>query len=165
MTEWYNNDMEKTIAEILTKRGLSISTAESCTGGLLSSKLTDISGSSAFVTLNVITYANDAKNKLLGVSLETLETKGAVSEECALEMAKGLHKLTGSDICVSTTGIAGPTGGSDEKPVGLMYSAIYTPEKYQIYKILLSSDINRILMKEKFVEAVLNNIYTFLAFV
>lgn len=157
--------MEKKIAEILTERGLSISTAESCTGGLLSSKLTDVSGSSAFVTLNIVTYANEAKHKILGVSLETLNTKGAVSEECALEMAEGLYKLTGSDICVSTTGIAGPTGGSEEKPVGLMYSAIYTPEKQEVYKILLSPNLDRVTMKEKFAQAVLNNIYTFLAFV
>ena len=157
--------MEKKIAKILTERGLTISTAESCTGGLLSSKLTDVSGSSAFVTLNIVTYANEAKHKILGVSLETLNTKGAVSEECALEMAEGLYKLTGSDICVSTTGIAGPTGGSEEKPVGRMYSTIYTKDKHQVYKILLSPNIDRVTMKEKFAEAVLNNIYTFLAFV
>lgn len=157
--------MENKIAEILIRKGLTISTAESCTGGLLSSKLTDISGSSSYIKLNVVTYANEAKHKILGVTLETLEKYGAVSEECALEMAKGLYKLTGSDICVSTTGIAGPTGGSKDKPVGLMYSAIYTEQKQQIYKILLSPNIDRISMKEKFTEAVLNNIYTFLAFV
>lgn len=163
--EWYNNSMENKIAEILIRKGLTISTAESCTGGLLSSKLTDISGSSSYITLNIVTYANEAKHRLLNVSLEILEKKGAVSEECALEMAKGLHKLTGSDICVSTTGIAGPTGGSKDKPVGLMYSAIYTEQKQQVYKILLSPNIDRVIMKEKFTEAVLNNIYTFLAFV
>lgn len=157
--------MENKIAEILIRKGLTISTAESCTGGLLSSKLTDISGSSSYIKLNVVTYANEAKHKILGITLETLEKYGAVSEECALEMAKGLYKLTGSDICVSTTGIAGPTGGSKDKPVGLMYSAIYTEQKQQIYKILLSPNIDRISMKEKFTEAVLNNIYTFLAFV
>ncbi len=157
--------MEKKIGEILIQRGLTISTAESCTGGLLSSKLTDVSGSSNYIRLNVVTYANEAKHKILGVTLETLEKHGAVSEECALEMAQGLYKLTNSDICVSTTGIAGPTGGSVEKPVGLMYSAIYTPQKHQIYKILLSPNIDRIKMKEKFTQTVLNNIYSFLAFV
>lgn len=157
--------MEKKIGEILIQRGLTISTAESCTGGFLSSKLTDVSGSSNYIRLNVVTYANEAKHKILGVTLETLEKHGAVSEECALEMAQGLYKLTNSDICVSTTGIAGPTGGSVEKPVGLMYSAIYTPQKHQIYKILLSPNIDRIKMKEKFTQTVLNNIYSFLAFV
>lgn len=157
--------MEKKIAEILIQKNLTISTAESCTGGLLSSKLTDISGSSAYVTLNVVTYANEAKQRILGVSSDTLQKHGAVSEECAFEMAQGLYKLTNSDICVSTTGIAGPTGGSAEKPVGLMYSAIFTQNKHQVYKILLSPNIDRVTMKEKFAEAVLNNIYTFLAFV
>ncbi len=157
--------MENKVAQILIQKGLTISTAESCTGGLLSSKLTDVAGSSAYIRLNVVTYANDAKQKILGVSRKTLENCGAVSGECAFEMAQGLYKLTGSDICVSTTGIAGPSGGSAEKPVGLMYSAIYSQKQYKIYKILLQPDIERIVMKEKFVQAVLNNIYTFLDFV
>ena len=157
--------MEKKIGEILVQKGLTISTAESCTGGLLSSKLTDVSGSSNYIKLNLVTYANEVKHRILGVTLETLEKYGAVSEECELEMAQGLHKLTQSDICVSTTGIAGPTGGSTKKPVGLMYSAIYTPQKHQIYKILLSPNIDRVEMKEKFTEIVLNNIYSFLTFV
>ena len=121
-------NIEQQIGQILIDKKLTIATTESCTGGLLSSKLTDISGSSAFVHLNFVTYANEAKNKILGVSWDTLNKLGAVSEECAIEMAEGLHKITGSDICVSTTGIAGPTGGSKEKPAGLMYSAIHGEE-------------------------------------
>lgn len=152
----------KKIAKILTEKNLQISTTESCTGGLLSSKLTDISGSSAFISLNLVTYANEAKQQMLKVKNETLENFGAVSEQCAFEMAKGLFELTSSDICVSTTGIAGPTGGSNEKPVGLMYSTIYTKEKYKTYKILLDSSISRIKMKEKFAEEVLKNIYEFI---
>ena len=155
--------MEYKIAKILTEKGLTISTAESCTGGLLSSKLTDVSGSSAFVHLNFVTYSNDAKNKILNVKKETLEKYGAVSEECAYEMACGLYKATGADICVSTTGIAGPTGGSAEKPVGLMYSAIYTKSKFKIYKIQLDSDIERIKMKELFAREVLKNIFDFIS--
>ena len=150
------------IGRILVKKGLTIATVESCTGGLLSSKLTDISGSSAYITLNLITYANEAKVKMLGVEEAVLLTKGAVSEECAYQMAKGLHKLTNSDICISTTGIAGPTGGSIDKPVGLMYSCIYTPQKHEIYKILKPSDTPRIKMKELFTEEVLKNIKDFL---
>ena len=150
------------IGKYLTENNLTISTAESCTGGLLSSKLTDISGSSAYIKLNLVTYANEAKHKMLGVKEDILETKGAVSEECAFQMAKGLHDLTGADICVSTTGIAGPTGGTAEKPVGLMYSCIYTSEKFQIYKILKPSDTPRIRMKELFAEEVLKNILEFL---
>ena len=153
---------EEVIGQILTEKNLTISTVESCTGGLLSSKLTDVSGSSAYIRLNFITYANEAKQKMLGVEKEILDTKGAVSEECAYQMAKGLHNLTGSDICVSTTGIAGPTGGTVEKPVGLMYSCIYTPTKYKVYKILKPSDTPRVQMKELFAEDVLKNILEFI---
>lgn len=155
--------MHQKIADFLIKNGLTIATTESCTGGLLSSKLTDVSGSSAFIHLNLVTYANEAKHRLLGVKNETLENLGAVSEECALEMAEGLYKLTRADICVSTTGIAGPTGGSAEKPVGLMYSAIYTPQRQDVYKILMPPELDRVTMKQKFTEAVLENIYTFLS--
>lgn len=147
------------IGKILIERYFKISTTESCTGGLLSSKLTDISGSSAYITLNLITYANEAKEKMLGV---VINEEGVVSENCAFQMAKGLYNLTKSDICVSTTGIAGPTGGSKEKPVGLMYSTIYTPQKYQTYKIQVDSNLSRIEIKEKFVQEVLKNIYEFL---
>ena len=157
--------MEHKIAKILIQKGLTIATTESCTGGLLSSKLTDVSGSSAFIRLNFVTYSNEAKHKVLGVTFDTLDKYGAVSEECAIEMAQGLQKTTGADICVSTTGIAGPTGGTKEKPVGLMYSAIVFRDKCTVHKILLSPDIERTIMKQKFTEAVLENIYTFLHFV
>ena len=150
------------IGKILLDKNLTISTCESCTGGLLSSRLTDVSGSSAYIRLNLVTYANEAKEKMLNVSNKTLVEHGAVSEQCAYEMAKGLHLLTNSDICVSTTGIAGPTGGSLEKPVGLMYSAIYTPKDYKIYKINIDSNLSRIEIKERFAEEVLKNIYEFL---
>lgn len=150
------------IGKILIEKRLTISTTESCTGGLLSSKLTDVSGSSSYITLNLVTYANEAKQKMLRVNESTLENYGAVSEECAYEMAKGLYELTKSDICISTTGIAGPTGGSKDKPVGLMYSTIFTPNRFKNYKILIDSSTPRIEMKEKFAEKVLKNIYEFL---
>ena len=150
------------IAKILTERNLKIATVESCTGGLLSSKLTDVSGSSAFIHLNLVTYANEAKHKMLGVRNETLENFGAVSEECSYEMASGLQKLTNADICVSTTGIAGPTGGSIEKPVGLMYSTICTREKAVTFQINFHPEIARVEMKEMFVQAVLEKLYAFL---
>ncbi len=153
---------EEEIGKILLHKGLKISTTESCTGGLLSSKLTDISGSSAYITLNLVTYANEAKHNILGVKESTLENFGAVSKECAYEMAEGLYKLTNSDICVSTTGIAGPTGGSPDKPVGLMFSTIYTKDKAQTFKIVMSSQTPRIKMKELFANEVLKNIYEFI---
>ena len=153
---------EEKVAEILIEKGLKIATTESCTGGLLSSKLTDVSGSSAFIHLNFVTYSNAAKQGILGVKPETLEKYGAVSEECSFEMAHGLMKRTGADICVSTTGIAGPTGGTKDKPAGLMYSTICTKENSQTYKILLPSEIPRVEMTEGFVKKVLENLYTFL---
>ena len=153
---------EEKIGQILTERSFTISTAESCTGGLLSSKLTDVSGSSAYIKLNLVTYANEAKSKMLGVSEEILKLYGAVSEECAQAMASGLYKLTGSDICVSTTGIAGPTGGTAEKPTGLMYSSIYSSDKQRTYKILMPPETPRIKMKELFANEVLENILEFL---
>ena len=151
------------IAKILTERELTVATVESCTGGLLSSKFTDISGSSAFVHLNLVTYSNEAKHKMLGVRNETLENFGAVSEECAYEMASGLQKLTGADICISTTGIAGPTGGTIEKPVGLMYSTICTKDKAVTFQINMHPEIPRIEMKELFTQAVLEKVYKFLS--
>ena len=150
------------IAKILIERKLRIATTESCTGGLLSSKLTDVSGSSAFIHLNLVTYANEAKEKMLGVRNETLENFGAVSEECAYEMASGLMKLTDADICVSTTGIAGPTGATKEKPVGLMYSTICTKDKAITFETRFHPEIPRFEMKEMFAQAVLEKLYTFL---
>lgn len=147
------------IGKILLEKNLKISTTESCTGGLLSSRLTDISGSSAYITLNLVTYANEAKLKMLNV---VLNEDGAVSGHCAQQMAKGLYQLTRSDICVSTTGIAGPTGGTKEKPVGLMYSTIYTPNKTQTYKINVDPELSRVQIKELFVEKVLQNVYEFI---
>ena len=152
-------DYAEEIGKILIQKRWKISTTESCTGGLLSSKLTDVSGSSAYITLNLITYANEAKEKTLGV---IINENGVVSEDCAYQMAKGLYNLTNSNICVSTTGIAGPTGGSDKKPVGLMYSTIFTETKSKTYKIQVDSNLTRIEIKEKFVEEVLKNIYDFL---
>lgn len=147
------------IGKILTSKGWTISTTESCTGGLLSSKLTDISGSSAYIKLNLVTYANEAKEEMLGV---IINEEGVVSENCAYQMAKGLCNLTKSDICVSTTGIAGPTGGTETKPVGLMYSTIYTKDRFKNYKIQVDSSLTRIEIKESFVNIVLQNLYEFL---
>ena len=123
---------EEILGRLLIEKHLTIATAESCTGGLLSSKLTDISGSSDYIKLNFVTYANDAKNEILGVSWDILNSYGAVSEQCAQSMADGLQAKTNCDIALCTTGIAGPTGGTKEKPVGLVYiSAKYNGELYK----------------------------------
>ncbi len=141
---------EDELGKYLIENNLTIATAESCTGGLLSSKLTDISGSSAYTKLNFVTYANEAKHDILGVSWDILNTYGAVSEECAEAMANGLEKLTGCDIALCTTGIAGPTGGSAEKPVGLIYISVKYNGIAVIKEVKLSPNIPRVEMKEQF---------------
>ena len=157
--------LENTLVKELTERNMKISSAESCTGGMISQRITNVSGASNVFELGVCSYANRIKNKVLGVKNETLNTVGAVSEETATQMCEGIKELASSDIGVSTTGIAGPTGGSKEKPVGFMYSAIHYNNKTQVYKIQLSSDIERVEMKQKFTEEVLKNIYTLIRFV
>lgn len=113
------------VVKLLVKNGLKLSTAESCTGGLISAAITSVSGSSEIFDEGICTYANSAKVKHLGVPAEILEKYGAVSEETALAMAKGMAKQSGSDIAVSVTGVAGPTGGTPEKPVGTVYVGLY----------------------------------------
>lgn len=142
--------LEEELGQFLKEHKLTIATAESCTGGLLSSKLTDVSGSSEYVKLNFVTYANEAKHNILGVSWDILNTYGAVSEECAHAMADGLQKATGCDVALCTTGIAGPTGGTAEKPIGLIYISIKYNNIVTVKEIRLSPDIKRIQMKEEF---------------
>jgi nicotinamide-nucleotide amidase len=116
--------LEDVIAGILTERKLTIAVAESCTGGLITNRLTDVSGSSDYLERGLVTYSNKAKISLLDVPAEVIEKYGAVSEETARLMAEGIRKLAGTDLGLSSTGIAGPTGGSKEKPVGTVYIAL-----------------------------------------
>lgn len=143
------------LTNILKSQKLIIATAESCTGGLLVSRLTDISGSSEFLYESHVTYANEAKHKYLNVSNEILEKYGAVSEECAKAMAEGLQILSNCDIALCTTGIAGPTGGTKEKPVGLIYISVRYQNKTTVRKYLLPSFLPRKLMKFIFTEKAL----------
>lgn len=112
------------IVELLKKYNLTVSTAESCTGGLLSGAITAVSGSSEVFNAGIVTYSNEAKMKYLGVKEETLSNYGAVSRQTALEMSMGVKKANCSDIGVGITGIAGPTGGTAEKPVGLVFISV-----------------------------------------
>ena len=112
------SSLEGTVVRLLTERNLKFATAESCTGGLISNRITDVPGSSAVFTHGFVTYANEAKMSLLGVSAEDLANHGAVSEAVARSMAEGALRASGADIAVAVTGIAGPGGGSEEKPVG-----------------------------------------------
>lgn len=140
------------IKDILTKNNLSLSSAESCTGGLISSYLTDVSGASNYIFQNFVTYSNDAKIKYLGVSADTLSKYGAVSEQTAYEMSKGLLKLT--DCSIATTGILGPTGYSDEKPVGLVYISVGYKDNVNVIKYIskMSYTKDRFLIKQDIVE-------------
>ena len=155
--------VEQEIAQILFNNSMVISTAKSCTGRLLSSRLTDVSGSSLYTKLNFVTYSNDVKQSLLGVSAETLEKYGAVSKECAAEMAVGLHSRTNADVVICTTGIAGPTGGTPTKPVGLMYVAIKSKYKAVVQEFRLNPKIKRTKMKYKFTQCALEMLLDFLS--
>ena len=142
--------LEEELGQILKDKKLTIATAESCTGGLISSMLTDVSGSSDYIKLNFVTYANEAKHDILGVSWEILNDFGAVSEECAQAMAEGLHNKTSCDIALCTTGIAGPTGSTPQKPVGLCYISIFYNKIVTVKEIRLNPNIPRIEMKKQF---------------
>ena len=115
---------EETIGVLLRERGLTLATAESCTGGLVAHRLTNVPGSSAYFVGGVVAYSNRIKEEMLGVRHETLLAHGAVSEETAREMAQGARRRFGTDLAVAITGIAGPTGGTPDKPVGLTYIAL-----------------------------------------
>ena len=118
--------IEEEIGDMLRKRELSLATAESCTGGLISHRITNISGSSDYYKGGVIAYVNEVKVQILLVDDALLAQKGAVSAECARAMAEGIRALLNGDIGIATTGIAGPTGGTPDKPVGLVYIALAT---------------------------------------
>ena len=121
----YDDDtISKVIGKIVNRRCALLATAESCTGGLIGNMITEVPGSSAYYKGGIIAYSNELKERLLGVRHETLEQYGAVSEETAIEMAKGCLEATGADYAIATTGISGPTGATEEKPLGLVYVAI-----------------------------------------
>ena len=120
--------LESAIGKLLTGRGETLALAESCTGGLLAKRLTDRAGSSAFFTEGLVTYSNEAKERLLGVPHELLVQHGAVSEPVAKAMAEGVRKTAGTDYGLSVTGVAGPDGGTEEKPVGLVFVGISDAE-------------------------------------
>lgn len=124
---WGETTVQSAVAEILLRRGETLAAAESCTGGALSAKFTAMSGASEYFWGGVVSYDNSVKENVLGVSRDNLETYGAVSEQVARQMAEGVRRLCGTTYGVSTTGIAGPTGGTPDKPVGTVWMAVATP--------------------------------------
>ena len=144
VTDTADGSMEEAAGRALVARGLTVATAESCTGGLVAAKLVNFPGISAALCEAHVTYANEAKVKYCGVREETLAAHGAVSEETAREMAEGLRARCGADIAVATTGIAGPDGGTKEKPVGLVYVACAGAGGTQVVRLQLSGNRGRI---------------------
>ena len=134
---------EARLVKALLKNELKIATAESCTGGMIASRITAVPGASACFDCGVVTYSNEQKRRLLGVEEETLAKMGAVSEETALQMCKGVRALAGADIGISVTGIAGPGGGTEETPVGTVYLGISTKDGESYRKLSLSSRRSR----------------------
>lgn len=135
-----DENLEKVVAVLLKKRGLTVSTAESCTGGLIAKRLTDIPGISENYLYGMVTYDNQAKIQLLGVSPNILEKYGAVSEETALEMARGVRQAVGTDLALAVTGIAGPGGGTPEKPLGLVYIGFADRDTTIVQRFLFVGD-------------------------
>ena len=127
-------ELEDVVGRLLIKNRKTIATAESCTGGLIGDRLTNISGSSLYYKGGIVAYSNSVKEKTIGVKKETLDSAGSVSEETALEMARGIRNKLNADIGLSTTGIAGPKGGTKEKPVGLVYIAISYNSGEKVYR-------------------------------
>jgi nicotinamide-nucleotide amidase len=120
--------MDETVAELFRERGLTLSLAESCSGGLIAKRITDIAGSSLYFCEGVVTYSNDAKMRILEVQADILNSCGAVSSECASAMAKGIRQASGSDLGLAVTGVAGPEGGSEDKPVGTVFISLAAPD-------------------------------------
>ncbi|NPB04812.1 MAG: CinA family protein [Aquificae bacterium] len=143
---WYTErgePLEKVVGDLLREKGFTVATAESCTGGLLASTLVSVPGSSDYFKGSVVAYSNEVKEKVLGVSPETLKLHGAVSAQTAREMAEGVRRLLGTDFGLSTTGIAGPGGGTPQKPVGLTYMALSAPDDILVFREVFPYDRNQ----------------------
>lgn len=145
-----DDNLEKAVVQKLRTAKKTVAVAESCTGGLVASRITDVSGASEIFKGGVVAYSNELKIKLLHVDEKILAKHGAVSSECAEAMARGIHKITNADFCVAVTGIAGPTGGTPEKPVGTVHIATlfegklenkeyHFPFTREMFKIIVSS--------------------------
>lgn len=154
----YEDDtLQNCIGKLLKQHGKTISTAESCTGGLVASMITSVAGSSEYYLGSVVSYANSVKQEVLGVPAGIIQEFGAVSSECVGAMAEGVRKLTGTDFSVATSGIAGPGGGSTEKPVGLVWIGVSSQSGTQTYKLTFNSDRKRNI--ERFASSALYKIF------
>ena len=146
-------NLEEQVISLLIEKGLTIATAESCTGGAVASTLINVPGASGVFNEGFITYSNEAKQKRLGVRIRTLKEYGAVSNATAFEMAKGVCQVTGADVGISVTGIAGPDGGTEEKPVGLVYVGCCVNRRSKVVENHFSGSRSEV--REQSVEAAL----------
>ncbi len=142
--EGEDNSLQQTVVNLLSQKNMTVSTAESCTGGLIGKMITEVAGASRVFNYGFVTYANEAKVNLLGVNSETIEKYGVVSYEVAKEMAEGARKASKSDIAISVTGIAGPGGGTSEKPVGLVYIGVSDKNGTEAYRFVQHGDRERV---------------------
>jgi PncC family amidohydrolase len=148
------SDLERVVGRLLKEQGLTLALSESCTGGLLGHRVTDVPGSSDYFRGSIVAYASDVKEKLLGVRGETLAAHGAVSEQTAQEMARGARRAIEADLGLSITGIAGPTGGTLGKPVGLVYVGLAAPDGEWVERYVWDGD--RLENKARSAEAALD---------
>lgn len=160
-------NIEDKVYLLLKQKGYKVSTAESCTGGLLSATIINVSGASEIIDMAFVTYSNEAKQELLGVKSDTLKKYGAVSEQTASEMACGVKNRANSNVGLSTTGIAGPTGGTDKKPVGMVCFGICINNKTYTYTNIFdvtdkSSDEMRSFVRKSSVNFILEKLYNLL---
>ncbi len=152
-----DESLQEVVARLLVQQGKTVATAESCTGGLLAKRFTDIPGSSAYFLRGYVTYSNEAKSSLLQVSPELIDTHGAVSEPVARAMASGCRTLAGTDLAMSITGIAGPDGGNPpDKPVGLVYIGLADLKGVEVRRVLLSDHLNRREIRDRSCKSALN---------
>jgi nicotinamide-nucleotide amidase len=145
--------LERGLGELLTQRRLTLAVAESCTGGLISHRITNVPGSSRYFLLGIVAYSDVAKKEQLGIDQALLEEAGAVSRDVALAMARGIRAVAHSDIGVGVTGIAGPGGGTAEKPVGLVFMAVVTDERERVERNIFAG--GRLAVKEQMADAAL----------
>jgi len=153
--------LNKKVVNKLIKKKITISVAESCTGGLLSSAITSISGSSLVFSCGLVTYSNNAKSGILKISKKIIKKYGAVSPQCCISMVNNLKKISKSNICVSITGIAGPKGGSKEKPVGLVFIGIKKGNTINVTKCLFKNKGRNYIQKaslKKTLELIFNSL-------
>ena len=154
-------NLNKKVVTLLKRKKMKISYAESCTGGLLSSAITSVDGSSEVFTMGLVTYSNQAKTKVLNIPKNIIKKNGAVSMQCCLAMVNNLSKISKSKICISITGIAGPKGGSKQKPVGLVYIGIKIGKKVVVNKCNFKNK-GRIFIQKQTVKKSLNLLLKFI---